>query len=55
MEGRGAVPLAASELCGNIVSTEVPLVINESTPLGNVLVSFSMYLRVISDRTSTVT
>jgi len=42
---------AISGVCDPPVSTEVPLVIDESTPFRDVLVSFSKNLRVISDQT----
>jgi hypothetical protein len=51
MVGRGADTSAVSGICDHPVSTEVPLVIDESTPFGDVLVSFSKNLRVISDQT----
>jgi hypothetical protein len=50
MVGGGADTSAVSGLCDHPVSTEVPLVIDESTPFRDVLVSFSRSLRVISDQ-----
>lgn len=41
---------AVSGICDHPVSIEVPLVIDESTPFRDVLVSFSKNLRVISDQ-----
>jgi hypothetical protein len=55
MVGRAADTLAISGIFGLAVSTEVPLVIDKSTPFGDVPVSFSKNVRVISDRTATVT
>jgi hypothetical protein len=55
MVGREADTSAVSGMFDHTVSTEVPLVIDESPPFEDVLVPFSRNLRVISDRTATVT
>ena len=50
MVGGGVDTSAVSGLCDHPFSIEVPLVIDESTPFRDVLVSFSKNLRVISDQ-----
>jgi hypothetical protein len=50
MVGGGVDTSAVSGICGHPVSTEVPLVIDESTPFRDVVVSFSKNRRVISDQ-----
>lgn len=55
MVGREVDATAVSGDCEHTCSTEVRPVIDESPPLEDVLVSFSNSLRVISDRTATVT
>lgn len=55
MVGREVDTIAVSGDCEHICSTDVRPVTDESPPFEYVLVSFSNNLRVISDRTATVT